>query len=208
MLARIAAMPKLSYLLAPAVSLMALSGCGGTVNRGLESVHQPVVSRSDYLLDLGTSRGKLAAGEPQRLAGWLTGLRLGYGDHVAIDDPAGAGADVRDGVAGVVARFGLLLSDEAPPSPAPVTPGTVRVVVSRMQARVAECPDWSRDSSIDYDQNTSSNYGCATNVNLAAMIANPQDLVRGASTSDLTDQTLNTRAIGSFRKAAPAIGSK
>jgi pilus assembly protein CpaD len=209
MLPRIAAMPKLLsfkpvLLLAAALPLAA---CGGTVNRGVESVHQPVVSRADYLLDLATPGGRLAPGEPQRLAGWLTGLRLGYGDRVSIDDPALHGPAVRDAVAGVVARYGLLLSDEAPVSPAPVEPGTVRVVVSRMQASVPHCPDWSRDSSIDYDQNTSSNYGCATNTNLAAMVANPQDLVRGASGSDLTDQTITSRAIGSFRKAPVTVSS-
>lgn len=201
-------MPKL--LPAPLLLLAAalpLAACGGTVNRGLESVHQPVVARADYLLDLAAARGRLAPGEPQRLAGWLTGLRLGYGDRVAIDDPAGQGAGVHDAVAGVVARYGLLLTDDAPPSPSPVTPGTIRVVVSRMRADVPGCPDWSRDSSIDYDQNTSSNYGCATNANLAAMVANPQDLVRGASGGDLTDQTINSRAIGSFRKAPPTVAA-
>lgn len=200
-------MPKLAskpmLLLAAALPLAA---CGGTVNRGVESIHQPVVSRADYLLDLRTGGGRLAFGEPQRLAGWLTGLRLGYGDRVSIDDPAGQGPAVRDAVANVVAGYGLLLSDDAPVTASTVEQGTIRVVVSRMQANVPGCPDWSRDSSIDYDQNTSSNYGCATNANLAAMVANPQDLVHGASGSDLTDQTINSRAIGSFRKAAPSGG--
>ena len=199
-------MTKPLFMLAAAALLPALAGCGGTVNRGVESVHQPEVSRSDFLFDVATSGGRLAAGERPRLAQWLSGLRLSYGDRVSVDDPAGEGAGVHDDVARVVAEFGLLLADAAPVHPAPITPGTVRVVFSRMQARVPGCPDWSRDSSIDYEQNTSSNYGCATNVNLAAMVANPSDLVRGASNVDLSDQASNTRAIGSYRKAAPTGG--
>ena len=76
-------------ILASFVPALLLGGCMGTENRGLESVHQPVVSRSDYALDLGVSGGALASGEQQRLAGWVTTMRLGYGDRVAIDDPAG-----------------------------------------------------------------------------------------------------------------------
>uniref|UniRef100_UPI003B981AF8 CpaD family pilus assembly lipoprotein n=2 Tax=Pseudomonadota TaxID=1224 RepID=UPI003B981AF8 len=80
-------------------------------------------------------------------------------------------------VAGVVARYGLLLSTDTPVTAAPVAPGVVRVVVSRMRAGVPGCPDWSRDSSTELDQHTSSNYGCAVNANLAAMVARPEDLV-------------------------------
>ena len=37
----------------------------------------------------------------------------------------------------------------------------------------------SRDASLEIRSNTSSNFGCAVNGNLAAMIADPADLVRG-----------------------------
>lgn len=187
------------------VPALLVAGCMGTTNAGLESVHQPVVSRADYLLDLQVAGGGLAAGERQRLTGWLAGLRLGYGDRVAIDDPARQGSGIRTAVAGVVADYGLLLADNAPVSPAPVAPGTVRVVVSRMTAGVPGCPDHSRDSSIDYEQNTSSNYGCATNVNLAAMIASPQDLVRGVGSVG-NDSASSFKAIDTFRRSAPTGG--
>ena len=177
----------------------------GTENRGLESVHQPVVARQDFVLDLGTTRGVLAVGEAQRLDGWMGAMRLGYGDRVAIDDPNGDGRSAREQVAGVVASYGLLLSDDAPVTAAPVTPGTIRIVVSRMHASVPGCPDWSRDASTEYDSNTSSNQGCATNSNLAAMIANPGDLVRGQP-GGTTDPRLGTRAIDAYLKAAPSGG--
>jgi pilus assembly protein CpaD len=195
-------------ILAPFLPVMLLGalplgGCMGTENRGLESVHQPVVSRSDYALDLGVSGGELARGEQQRLAGWMTTMRLGYGDRVAIDDPAGEGARARGDVATVVARYGLLLSDDAPVTPAPLTPGSIRVVVSRMRAAVPHCPDWSRDSSNEFEANTSSDYGCAINSNLAAMIANPADLVRGAPGTETTDAAVSFKAIDTYRKKPP-----
>ena len=36
-------------ILALAAPALLLGGCGGTMNRGLESVHQPIVSRTDYV---------------------------------------------------------------------------------------------------------------------------------------------------------------
>ena len=192
-----------NLLLASLAPALLLGGCMGTQNRGLESVHQPVVSRADYALDLGIAGNGLASGESQRLAGWLATMRLGYGDRVAIDDPVGTGSAVREQVADAVARHGLLLSDDAPVTPAPVTPGTIRVVVSRARADVPGCPDWSRDESHEFEGNTSSNHGCAINTNLAAMVASPQDLVRGQTGADTVDPAVSAKAIEAFRKSVP-----
>lgn len=192
-------------LLLSALPALALAGCAGTVNRSLYSVHQPVVSRADYSFDVGTDGAGLAPGEAARLAGWMSSLRLGYGDRVSVDDPAG---DLRgrEAVAGEVARYGLLLADTAPVTGAPVAPGTIRVVVSRTSAHVPHCPDFTRTSGTDFNSNTASNYGCATNANLAAMVANPADLVRGEPGSGTTDPATSYRAIDAYRKAAPTGG--
>ncbi|MCP3735202.1 CpaD family pilus assembly protein [Sphingomonas sp. RP10(2022)] len=193
----------LAALAAPA---LLLGGCMGTDNRGLESVHQPVVAQRDFALDLATAGGRLAPGESRRLGGWMTAMHLGYGDRVAIDEAGDAPPAARDQIAAVVASYGLLLSDDRPVTPAPVTPGTLRIVVSRMHASVPGCPDWSRDSSHEFEGSTSSNYGCAVNTNLAAMIARPADLVRGVDHDPITDPALTTKAIEAYRKK-PATGA-
>ncbi|WP_347574873.1 CpaD family pilus assembly lipoprotein [Sphingomonas sp. Ant20] len=107
-------MTKHPILLLSLGSALLLGGCMGTENRGLESVHQPVVSRANYALDLGTAGGTLAQGEARRLAGWMTTMRVGYGDRVAIDDPAGEAPMARAEIADVVAGYGLLLSPDTP----------------------------------------------------------------------------------------------
>lgn len=196
-------MTKRPMLLACLIPALALAGCAGTQNAGVESIHQPVVTRTDHVLDLVAPGGRLAMGEPQRLAGWLAGLRVGYGDRVVIDDAADA--DTRDAVAGMIARYGLLLADGSP-AIAAAPNDTIRVVVSRATAQVPGCNDWSRDSSVDYAQNTSSFYGCSVNGNLAAMVANPRDLIRGASGDGLNDPAAVFKAIDSYRKAAPGGG--
>lgn len=193
---------KLLVGLTPAILL---AGCGGTPNLGLESVHQPVVARADYAFDVGSGPGGLATGEAERLGAWMGSLRVGYGDRIAVDDPARDPA-TRTDVANAAARFGLLVSDEAPVTPAPIAPGTARVVISRARAYVPGCPDYSRMYQPDYTGSTSSNYGCAMNSNLAAMVANPTDLVRGESNRGLSDPAVATKAIDRFRKAEPTGG--
>ncbi|MDB5690319.1 MAG: hypothetical protein JWL91_2195 [Sphingomonas bacterium] len=201
--------------LTPTFALIALgltlAACG-PVNRGLESVNQPLVTRTDYIFDVRAGMDGLGEGEGQRLAGWFDSLQLGYGDHVSVDDPAGS-PPVRDGVARIAARYGLLLA-AAPPIVGPVAePGSARVIVSRSTAAVDNCPNWSRKSQPEFAASTMSNYGCATNGNLAAMVADPQDLIQGRSGDAGSDARTAVKAIRTFRDAeptgknAPQIGS-
>lgn len=200
-------MTSLKPFLASATLALCLAGCMGTENRGLESVHQPVVDRADYAIDLEAAGGSLAAGEAGRLGDWFDAMRIGYGDRIAVDDPGGSAGGARAEVSGVAAGYGLLLADEAPVTAAPVAPGTVRVVVSRMRASVPGCPDWSRDSGNEFGQQTSSNYGCAVNANLAAMVADPADLVRGHSGVGTNDPRTVFKTLEGYRKQ-PLTGAE
>lgn len=193
-------------LIAPA---LLLSGCAGdgTENRGLESIHQPVVSRTDYVFDVNTDYGRLGAGEAGRLAGWMGSLGLRYGDKVAIDDPMGTAPGARSEIGALVQQHGLFLAEHAPITGAAPVPGTIRVVVSRTIATVPSCPDFSRDGSTDFAANTTSNHGCAINSNLAAMVARPEDLVRGRPGAETSDPATGTRAIQALRRGAGSGGT-
>ena len=183
--------------------LLALGGCGSMAgNPSLESVHQPVVSRTNYTLDLATTADGLAVAEQRRLAGWFEALDLRYGDRVSLDDPLGSSA-ARQAIEAVAGRYGLLLADSAPVTPGTLTAGTVRVVVSRSTATVPGCPDWSARSENRIGNGTGSNYGCATNSNLAAMVADPEHLLKGASGQSGTTVMSSTKAIDSYRQAPP-----
>lgn len=76
-------------------------------------------------------------------------------------------------------------------------------IVSAAGATVPNCPNWS-DSNLPMSEGQSSNYGCATAVNLAAMIADPNDLIRGRTDAPAgTDATKATRAIKAWREMPP-----
>lgn len=187
----------------PLIALaMALSACG-TVNRGLESVHQPVVQRTDYVIDLASAGDRLAGGERERLEGWFRSIDLAYGDRVSVDYPSGA-FGVRADVDSLLNRRGMSIVGNAPVTPGAVPPGSVRVVVSRARATVPGCPDWSRPATPDFVGSTTSNYGCATNAALAAMVADPSDLVEGREAGAAVDPATASKAIRVYRDTAPS----
>jgi len=180
---------------------LSLSACGAnTANRSVNSERQAVVTRSHFVLDVNVGgSGSLANGEQRRLAGWFEALELGYGDRVSIDDPSySSGAAARGAVEALASQYGLLIADVAPVTKGYVPSGAIRVVVSRSTASVPGCPDWSHRSHTDFQGRTSANYGCGTNSTMAAMIADPEDLIRGTR-ADGEDQTRASKAIRAYR---------
>lgn len=185
-----------------ALGLGACSTPGQMTNTALESVNQPVVQRSNYTLDLQANSSGLTVTEQARLADWFASLDVGYGDRIGIDDPM-ASAAVREDVAAVAGRHGLLVEDGAPVTVGFVDPGRVRVVVTRSTASVPNCPNWSGRQNGNLRNATSAGFGCAVNGNLAAMIANPEHLLEGAAGTGDTIVMSSTKAIASYREAAP-----
>ena len=114
----------------------ALSACQHTPedlpDRGVEAVNAPVVTRSDYSLDVAAPDGSLPGSEAARLDAWFRSLQLGYGDSIYVDgDYSGA---ARADVARIAGRYGMMVSAGSPVTAGNVQPGTVRVVVSRTRA--------------------------------------------------------------------------
>jgi pilus assembly protein CpaD len=181
---------------------------GGSGNASLYSVHQPVVERQDFTLDLVAGAGGLSVPEQARLADWFEAMEVGYGDRISIDDPVNSPA-TREDVAALASRHSLLLADGAPLTQGHVAPGRVRVVVTRSSANVPGCPDWNNGLATTLGNRTSPGYGCAINSNLAAMVADPEHLLEGARGSGETLITTSTRAIEAYREgtvAAPTGG--
>ena len=176
-----------------------------TPNRGMVSEHQPVVTHDNLVYQARTDgMGGLAAGELTRLDGWLATIDLGYGDRVVVGPEAGnAGSPIRDRIAGIVARYDLLLQDGPDSELTAAADGFVRVTVMRAVASVPGCPDWHNKEEADGTGGLSSNFGCATNSNISAMIANPEDLVRGQVTPSTLRTATSSRAIQIYRDKAP-----
>ena len=187
----------------------ALAACetvvGDQPSQGLASVNVPVVTTADYVFDAAAPGGALAQGESERLSGWFQGLGLGYGDTVYVD--AGYAPAARAQVASVAGRYGMLVTAGAPATAGMVPAGSVRVVVARRRAEVPGCPNWSRPAAPDPYNRSMSNYGCSVNSNIAAMVANPEDLLHGREGVGTTDSWTAQRAIEMYR-TTPPTGTK
>ena len=183
----------------------ALAGCNTATpdmpSKGVASVNVPVVTTADYVFDAAAPGGSLAPGESDRLNGWFQGLGLGYGDTIYVDGGYAPGA--RSQVAAIAGRYGMLVNPGAPVTAGAVQPGAVRVVVARRRAVVPGCPNWTGADQPEWNNKTMPGFGCAVNSNLAAMIADPEDLLHGREAGSVTDSRTATRAVELYRSKSP-----
>jgi pilus assembly protein CpaD len=171
-------------------------------DKGVAAVNVPVVTSADYVFDAAAPDGALAPGEADRLNGWFQGLGIGYGDAIYVD---GGYADAARGqVAAIAGQYGMMVSAGAPVTTGAMQPGTVRVVVSRRRAEVPHCPNWSLPSQPNYDNRNMSNFGCGVNTNIAAMVANPEDLIHGREGLGVGDVNTGAKAVLFYRSAPPS----
>jgi pilus assembly protein CpaD len=178
---------------------------GDKPDAGVAAVNVPVVTSADYVFEAAAPDGTLAPGEPQRLNGWFQGLGLGYGDSIYVDGPYADAA--RGQVAAIAGQYGMMVSAGAPVTTGAVQPGMVRVVVSRRRAEVPGCPNWSRPSNPNYENRSMPSFGCGVNSNMAAMVANPEDLIHGREGAATGDVNAASKAVLLYRSTPPS-GSK
>jgi len=190
-------MQKTSLLIAASLSL---AGCGSMPkNTSMYSAHQPVIERTNFTIDVAFDGNGIASVDRQRLNEWLDALELRYGDRISVDGgrdyaSVGAAQDVRT----AAAERGIIVADNAPATSGVIAPGNIRIVVTRSSASVPSCPDWSTTHEHNYRSANHSNHGCATNSNLAAMVADPEDLVRGRE-SKRTDRNSGKAAVNAYK---------
>ena len=106
-------------------------------------------------------------------------------------------------VADIAGVYGILVTPGAPVTAGAVAPGNVRVVVSRTIASVPNCPNWERKSQPNYNNKSMPGFGCAVNGNMAAMVANPEDLFHGREGTGVLDPTTATKAVDVYRSQKP-----
>lgn len=136
------------------------------------------------------AREVVDAAEAERLRGFLARAGSGDGgDDVFVVIAAGDGEPASEAVSLAARRAAavraLLARERVPASVVqiPAEPGRrgqlVAVTVRRYVAVLPACPDWSGMPGVNFNNQPTSNWSCATAVNFGMMLANPADLVRG-----------------------------
>jgi pilus assembly protein CpaD len=180
-----------------ALSVSSLSGCGlfkerhsievGSVPDDYRTNHPIVLSEQEETLDvpIGTSDTQMSVAERDSIRGFMSQYALNGSGIVQILLPTGspnAAAAQRvhgqiiatlrkSGVAGaniVTASYDASSSSVSAP---------VRLSYRAMSAATEPCGKWSGDLGDTQENKHWANFGCASQNNLAGMVANPADLI-------------------------------
>lgn len=131
-------------------------------------------------------------------------LRAGHGP-VSVTTPTGsrgdaAAADAAADARAVLDASGVSASDvEAAAYRSAEEKRELVLSYTRYVATPPACGDWSSPFKRDFKNLSTPNYGCATRNNLAAMIADPRDLVQPADETP-ADVAARIRAVGAYRR--------
>ena len=182
-------------------ALLATAGCGGqianmddrstgSVPRDFRERHPIVISDQTRVLDVpvGLGDGALPGGTRETILGFLARYRAESEGVIQISRPTGAGNEAAAAAASSETAELLELAG--------VTPGLivrttydvqgaasapVRLAYTAVRSQVAGgCGHWPEDLAspeLNHDNRNYHNFGCATQNNLAAQIANPTDLL-------------------------------
>ena len=163
---------------------LALAGCDDThLNTSYDGSHKAL--KVDYVqlkhpAAFMPGTAKLANGEADKLADFLTDAQVSSEDHVYLATQSGDKL-----VAQRIGQIAHQLSAHGigattlPGGGKDVPPNEIVVVVERYVVTPPQCPDWSKDPVANHENEVASNFGCSTASNLGLMVADPRDLVIG-----------------------------
>ncbi len=184
-------------------ALTLLSACAATNNgfrdnAGSEPIHKASVAFEERSHPISFVNGKLNVNEAASLQAFAAASGLTYADRLTlrISEPNMA-ADYRQAVNTVLGRFGLSVGNvESSPG---ISPKAAMLTVSRATVTLPECGVHKGPNSFNFNNENMANYGCATRSNLAAMAANPADLING-NTLDGQSADVTAKPIDNFGK--------
>lgn len=204
---------RLAGIVAALAGLVALAACAPPPTPAAVAWEppRPVVRTVEvtHAVRFAPSETVLSADEMAALAGFLAGHDPSLQDDLVVEYPVGVASALASGRARAVTDY-LSSRGFAPrlTSYPESDPGAVRVAIRTIVAAAPQCPPWGESIAEGYLNNPSGRLGCVTAGNLAAMIADPHDLLVGdapgpADAERLALGVARLRAGGVVELAAP-----
>jgi len=190
-------------------SLLTLSACN--VHDYVENFDHirtaktPIVHTQDKALDLTYADRKtgVSKSHQDQLTQFITQHDVTRQDDLLITYDATKRAVRRaEKLQAYLKQFGLHAVLHATNAAEATTAQAVRLTVTQYTVQVPNCPDWSDGPYAHFNNQVSSNFGCATAANLGLMIANPKDLLQGRESS-LADGVVLSNSLQGYREARP-----
>ena len=188
---------RISLTVAAAAGLVSLGlvGCSGAHPNAIVSalppdyrVNHPITlteSLATFDIPVGTETRYLAVGMEGNVMGFASSFLQSGSSAIAIVLPIGS-ANSANAAAMAAQIEGILVSSGIPlgaieyrsyQAGAQENLAPVRLAFVRIAATTAPCGNWPENVARNRDNTNFFNYGCASQQNLAAMIANPLDLL-------------------------------
>jgi len=181
--------PQIALRLAAAAALIAMGSCAATpdTSPGMMmpdgAANHPITVEPSYRalkLAWSPAAGGLSPAEQVQFHAFVADYLAHGNGSIAVSAPATLGAQgaAQWFAAGInamgVSRDKILIATHDAAS------GDMRVEVNYVsyQAHTDKCGDWSENLAFTLDNSTPKNFGCAVQQNIAAMVADPRDLVQ------------------------------
>lgn len=206
---------KASGSLAAVVMALALSGCAGVFNGAEQAMYSPrvthpiTVERETTSLNIDVARGQIAMSPSDRAQVEAFAQRYRAKGHGMVTIATPSGAPNSGAAASIVSDIRIALMDAGIPkdainytpyeAPSAQVNAPVLVSYARYVAKASPCGDWSDSYSQMPDNTAPANFGCATQSNLAAMVADPADLL-GQRPMDKADAERRSTVLDKYRK--------
>jgi pilus assembly protein CpaD len=149
------------------------------------------VTRGPVKMQISSQHGALQPSQINAISGFARSASNSGASKIAVLRPSGGGAS------GKVARQTYQLLVQSGISPGMITQktypgpakGPVQLSYIRSVAVTKECGDWSSDMANTSSNESYTNYGCAVQNNIAAMVVNPDDFVTPRPTTPVLAAT-------------------
>jgi pilus assembly protein CpaD len=179
---------KLDYLLrAAAVGAILVAGSCSVMNDGATisedgARNHPITvepSYRDLKVQFAASADGMSPEDAAKFDSFLTDYRLHGNGSLGISVPSGASSRAAITYFGERAAASGISRDKILVSTHDAANGDRRVDVSYIAytARTQSCGDWSENEAFTLENQTPRNFGCSVQQNIAAMVADPRDLL-------------------------------
>ena len=171
--------------------------------------HPILIQPSSQSLKVNVSPAGLAPADTAHFEAFVGDYQAHGNGKIVISAPEGARANAevaliadRINAMGVNRNQILVASRDAAPGD-----GQIELNYVSYQASTAPCGDWSENLAYTLDNKTSANLGCAVQHNIAAMVADPRDLM-GPGQMGAADAARRATVITNYEKGAPTAATK
>ena len=161
--------------------------------------HPISVSKGTVKLQIDARRGRLNLAQQDKVTRFAQDARAQATPHIVIRHPRGTSGStsVANEISEILIREGI--NERAIDYVGYRGRGAVEISFKRYFASTPECGSWPEDITDDFSNRIYEDFGCSTQQNFAAQVANPRDLIQ-PRTSTPADATRRAKVFEAYRE--------